>query len=476
MDPPKLENKNYKKVVPLKGRLLDKLKNEFKKELSKNGKQKKACKSFYIITPIPHQFLDSKAAGNGVSDTLTTNIQTNEVPAVQAPQESPEKKVIIQKVENVHIDVIQTTSYGSRRRVSSFFEPEVKFEEVDMIHTSKTKEVPKSNDAIFPEIERSVENGHKSPRPQTTVKILSANIPANVFNKKVPLKMVRTIKMPKPKPNLSQRYHRVETFKAPETKIVEEAFDFTQNDIKVAALVPEIEMKEDQSIEGSVAPIETTLQPKDYSSESEEDFNGFDKASIEGDFSIQRNLKTWHRVLKTNLNDKLVPVSTRIGKELNIKEAENSNQKELPAQDLAQHPSLPELSINFSDNQFEIKIENVSMKVDSPKAVKEILIPSTSKNLKNNEAKYPSNRFGWQDDILVVIGATRIKEIDEMLKKIPNIVTGNVIETENVELRLIIRHLLRKFKLQSIMDTLRSNSVMDLAEGLYYKIDLPLAL
>lgn len=39
MDKPKLGEKTYKKIVPLKGNLLAKLKNELKKELSKNGKQ-----------------------------------------------------------------------------------------------------------------------------------------------------------------------------------------------------------------------------------------------------------------------------------------------------------------------------------------------------------------------------------------------------------------------------------------------------
>lgn len=46
MDTPKLGNNTYKKVVPLKGRLLDKLKNEFKKELLKDGKQKSMKKFF----------------------------------------------------------------------------------------------------------------------------------------------------------------------------------------------------------------------------------------------------------------------------------------------------------------------------------------------------------------------------------------------------------------------------------------------
>ena len=41
MEKPKLENKTYKKIVPLKGNLLQKLKNELKKITKENGKQKK---------------------------------------------------------------------------------------------------------------------------------------------------------------------------------------------------------------------------------------------------------------------------------------------------------------------------------------------------------------------------------------------------------------------------------------------------
>lgn len=44
MEEPKLENKPYKKIVPLRGKFAAKLRNEFKKELSKNGKQKSMFK------------------------------------------------------------------------------------------------------------------------------------------------------------------------------------------------------------------------------------------------------------------------------------------------------------------------------------------------------------------------------------------------------------------------------------------------
>lgn len=49
MDKPKLGDKPYKKIVPLKGRFLAKLKNEFKKELSRNGKQLKHNIYFMIF-------------------------------------------------------------------------------------------------------------------------------------------------------------------------------------------------------------------------------------------------------------------------------------------------------------------------------------------------------------------------------------------------------------------------------------------
>jgi len=64
----------------------------------------------------------------------------------------------------------------------------------------------------------------------------------------------------------------------------------------------------------------------------------------------------------------------------------------------------------------------------------------------------------WLHDINVMIGKSRIQEIDQSLKKIPTTVTGNRIQTENVELKLIINHLLGKLKAKSVIETVEESS------------------
>ncbi|CAH1729993.1 unnamed protein product [Chironomus riparius] len=64
----------------------------------------------------------------------------------------------------------------------------------------------------------------------------------------------------------------------------------------------------------------------------------------------------------------------------------------------------------------------------------------------------------WLHDINVMIGKPRIQEIDQSLKKIPTTVTGNRIQTENVELKLIINHLLGKLKAKSVIETVQESS------------------
>ncbi|XP_070490513.1 uncharacterized protein [Chironomus tepperi] len=64
----------------------------------------------------------------------------------------------------------------------------------------------------------------------------------------------------------------------------------------------------------------------------------------------------------------------------------------------------------------------------------------------------------WLHDINVMIGKPRIQEIDQSLKKIPTTVTGNRIQTENVELKLIINHLLGKLKAKSVIETVQEDS------------------
>ena len=570
-------------------------------------------------------------------------------------------------MENVHIEAIQTHSKGSVQ-ISSLFEPHEepgKVQNIPEIHHPVTL---RKDDAIIPDAEEkssSVENGHNS--PQAAIKLLSTKMPENVFNKQVPLKVVRTIKQPKPKPNLKPRMHRVETFKAqePEKSQEQELLNFTEVNVDIAALVPDVEMKDEEL---KVQPNEQTTLPKSVSQlqptnnlKSEEDFNGFTEAEKANSRLILKRLRNL-KALKANSSkcteshssikeeelkqQEVLPVpdlpeqqsstielnvqlvsnkptevesatatqpkprkprakpqpklttrrETKSRAKLTVKESQPGNFKSCDSHQTIESPAIepasplkgtvrlasaenhqpinskmllnspaskaspkksvvtiaieeqhevnikdvkvksspktiskpefiikdvkatassenlvkPEVTIKdvivetflpktfskpetaiedvmvkasletcksivpiSSGNQSVVQGENIEMTpVPKPKFVEKSLIPSTSKDFHKLQAEPSSSkkRSGWQDDILSVIGTKRIKEIDEMLKEIPNLVTGNVIETENVELRLIIRHLLRKFKLDSIMETLGSNTVFTHEEGLYLNI------
>jgi hypothetical protein len=94
-----------------------------------------------------------------------------------------------------------------------------------------------------------------------------------------------------------------------------------------------------------------------------------------------------------------------------------------------------------------------------------------SKNVTEDDEEevMDTNEATWLNDISVMIGESRIKEIDQGLKKIPSIVTGNKIQTENVELKLIINHLLAKLKAETVTETLDEPSTSGLnLNGMLY--------
>lgn len=225
-----------------------------------------------------------------------------------------ENKIIIQKVENVHIDVIPLLK-GPPRRISSLFpkQPlemsqssveEESFQpssnENDAIAETVTEQKPLDSNnsktletdiAKTMEIDMSKPLNCDSSTPQSTVTILSTKMPDNSFNKAVPLKMVRVIKQPKPKPNLRHRVHRVETFEEIKPQPVlepEPVYDFSS--IKIEVLVPNIEMKDELDFIDEVHSTQTnesnevcnvnSLQVQEThkkpGSDSEEDLLGFD--------------------------------------------------------------------------------------------------------------------------------------------------------------------------------------------------------
>lgn len=570
--------------------------------------------SVFIFAVILLIILDSRTVENGASVTINNNIHLPKVPVRQIKPESPEKRIIIQNVENVQIDAIRTTSQGPARRISSFFHENVKVEAGAEMPLSNIEEIRDVNDATIPDFvanSPSTENGLSGPQ-NYSIRLLSATIPENGFNSAIPLNIMRTFK--KPIPNLNKRYHRVNKFTSPEP-VEAPGLDFSHNEVELASLVPDIEMKDDamttKTNENIVSNGIACTQTKRLNSDSEDDYKGFDKALSEREMEdLKRTLGLWRNALRAEISNKSASAETSKSGE---KEGSTNKMKFSPARDLAQQQSHTEnlpaettksTSNNSSQSQVkevlvvkkrnvkpkpklttrrniksqakltlsdspevaltltkrddhEIKVEPVSIKSSPPKTPhhnniatlissphrklstpltlsqesptsfrvqeqneignKEVIIdpvkpsrnptsnvspspkeqsanveakenvspalpktdseqcmtsaPSTSKDLPKCKAEQSDSGrlYGWQDDILAVIGTKRINEIDEMLKAIPDLVTGNDIETENVELRLIIRHLLRVFKLKTVSETLGSSTPMNAAEGLKKK-------
>ncbi|CRK94797.1 CLUMA_CG008291, isoform A [Clunio marinus] len=324
MDKVKQENSAYKRIVPLKGNLLAKIREKL------NGEKAKK---------------EIEVDENELSLSINNNRELPTVSKVETPLKSPDK-IIIQKVENVKIDVIHTTKLGRARRISSLFEEHPNGNE-SQIPKTETFAVPQNVLVQHPDA-RENENPEINEQP-SSITFLSAVMPDNVCNTLVPLKLKRIIKKPKPPP--AYRFQRVTIFRCKQSSY----FPQPQPEFQIKII--------------------------------------YDEISNDGD-------------------------------ELMTKP------------DASSTPQIISDSVSISESTLQ---------------------PSTSKQFSENEKRKSGSRLskiGWQDDILAVIGESRIREIDKDLKKIPNIVTGNAIETENVELKLILRHLLRHSKLNSIIETL----------------------
>lgn len=467
---------------------------------------------------------------------------------------------------------------GPARRLSSLFK-ESKSELPESPIVKVTATIPESNDVIQPAIgEVSPEpNQNGIDDPQSSIKLLSAKIPDNNFNKAVPLKLTRIIRKPKPQPNLRQRFHRVETFQQAETKPAPEqdAFDFSL--VKIEVLMPDIEMREDVPIafalknvgrtpnemgdsEFEPGPVLLDSSSDKKDSDGDDDFRGFENNDLMNSECSNQTLHNWITILKQTKDsiDSNTRPSKSLQKSFNQLQIVNSSQKlALPIREISlsakkiqpvlakstlkvaiiknadsfigmqpvkiiKSPEpvkqVKEIKLPFVESPKEIqwpiltrkvvssvltgvpssssspvqqlpisnKFEPVAIKISSPPLDSKKTIqfrPSTSQALlgsppsssegffkrEKKEAKvFEKMNAGWQDDILAVIGASRIAEIDKTLKDIPNIMTGNVIDMENVEQKLIINHLLRLLNVNSVMETLQLNSSSSFLKGRNY--------
>lgn len=359
-----------------------------------------------------------------------------------------DSKIIIQKVEKVTYDVSSILfSPGGSKNVCT--EASCSSAHIEQDDATPQKSVEISLDS------------KEMPNEPTTVSLLTSTIPENVLENKVPPKMVRATKPPKPKPNLPKRVHRIQTFRPSQVPPAKTPQPEEKNESEGPTII--IIKKEE--------PIAKKIIINSVKSDTESsDCCGFatdsDELSIIKRYEFLKLEKTVESGVSTSeikAEEKPTPVVT----------IESPPIPELPAKRNARK------SIVQQEKKIVEKPKSrVAPKVKSPDMAPEILtkpskvVPKPSEVVpkptvpvtKPHEAvakppvKIPakSESNSWQNDILAVIGISRLKEIDEMLRNIPNMIDGNFnpIEMENVELKLIIKHLLRKLKVESITDTL----------------------
>jgi hypothetical protein len=411
-----------------------------------------------------------------------------------------------------------------------------------------------------------------------TLKLISAKIPENNCNTIIPLKVTRTLKAPKLKPNLLHRIHRVEKSKAPETLPPTVLKNTADCGVSYQILIPDVMIEEeapkinnyksedfrgfpenigknyDVSLWSSVLCHENdAIEPK----ENEKVVEKMKKALVKNKYSsvndqekrssstnhVKERLPQERSEIVTNskhLTPKHAPSKIAIKSVENImpptitstpyttkhfastsKACSSLSLKSLvPSSNVTKdksqaviHPvnsvSTPEKSSPFQFKPFSSTPKPVPLQLSpdpphmkSPLALAKQVpvpskifsttssskpnppspksLPSTSKKLSDTETQPEANE-DWMEDILTVIGESRIAKIDESLKEIPSLITGNFneIETENVEFKLIIKHLLREMGVQSILDTVKflaqeNSSSMSIDKGLIcYSLIVP---
>jgi hypothetical protein len=509
--------------------------------------------------------LESQTAENGLNDTINNNRSTNTLLKVKEPLKSPDNKIIIQKVESVKLEIIKTNPkahFVPERRISSLFTSnEIQNQSENPSRENATEKEENLGDILEKPL-------HDPPPllsnpPHSSVTLLSTKIPENSCNKIVPLKMIRTIKGPRPKPNLLPRIHRVETTQSPEPLVVAPAHTFDYSSVRLEILHPDITMTEERQVENTDDRLSVLTKDPARIGETDPSFSGFDqiatmkgsdiglwkdvlnqvskensrqesattespkkrlKTSSSHDPPVPRQrfdiktIKSPQRVTKTSEksnNIKSSPkkiefkVSFASKKYLDIlSETENTQQKSnppaalMPVQScsLKDNSPSPKKTITVSPQkgspqklrfppvqkmEVEIKAATPVGSTSSQPKIDTTLIPSTSKGFPKMKDKLKAKKTNsdWMEDILTVIGSSRIEKIDQSLKEIPNLITGNfsAIETENVEFKLIIKHLLRELGVQSIMETLKfatTNGSMSLSmsKGLNNRILFSISL
>lgn len=389
MEGKKEEDKTIKTIVPIKGNLLENFRNKLKQQ---NSKQKNAfCNKNKTLKMVNFLFLEVTA-----ELSINNNIHNGQKSMLIRNQTKSEKKVIIQKVEKVHMDIESMMQLQPIAQVNSI-----------------CMSVNDKEEIALPE--------------KVQMKVLSAKLPENDFNRVVPLKMIRTIKAPKPNVQ-RKRYGNVQIHQSTSTPVISLQ---TETNFFPVAKIDETKLQ--------LSPVEM--------------FKGFETNDMVETFL--EKLQFWQHLLnmddfalKTLLEQsQLIRPNNASAFEIQIitdSMVESSMMREF-AKDL-ETTTAPPTPGDMSSVDTESSDMDDSSEVQS-------------------DSDMDADQAQWLMDIDDLIGETRIREIDQSLKKIPSIVTGNMIQTENVELKLIINHLLRKLNAQSVVETLNSpNDIKDTVE------------
>lgn len=473
MESPQKERKLVKKIVPLKGSLLQKLRSEFSKNVQKSKIQNKisfASKSCIVIL-----ISDPLNISKKTDDVQNNNNSQNVIPEVKQPLKSPENKIIIQKVEKVKLQIVSTDSKCPPRRISKLFaidnpivEPTVT-EEADPVEILDTNEIQpaavvadSSQDSDIP-IEYSFTDNRLQP---ATVALFKTKMPENIFNKTVPLVVKRIMKQPaKLKPNFVRNRFRYEVHKTPDSSPLppskQDLIDEPIQCEKIEEKCEKIQMKVEQETELEKTNPSAKMRGSIHS-DSENDFLGFNSEPELPDC-------IWFKVLEQERNRNLFQSSENQQKvyskcvQLDASlEVDDASKSEEIGQELAQDVNPTDQIISQPLNIKPMPVTETEMRDEQIEKERPTL-ERTQKNpvkkplkIKVQTRSVSEELATWKDDVLSVIGIARIREIDKSLKSIPNIVNGTAGDTENIELKLIISHLLQKCNAKSIEETIEN--------------------
>lgn len=350
------------------------------------------------------------------NDSTNNNLNGNMDPVIKKEVQTSDGKAVIHAVEKVQIDL--------------------------------TAMLPKNKPGVDPN--QNTSNDEKTndlmPNKQQSSKILSAKMPENICNVSIPLKMIRKIRQPvKPTPVL-QRISKVSVHINPTN--VNHATVSNETSIRI--------------VDVSSNKIEKMEEQKRKSPE----FFGFndDDRKADEEFLNQLNqVFSQETSTNSNLNDDMTQEIKKA-----IKDETQSILKSVCEKNTSdtfeESQVITDSMVNSSMmREFAADLNETSLVKNSDNESLESYMDDSEISDDDTQSEIiDADEVIWLNDIVELIGEPRIREIDKSLKKIPSIATGNKIETENIELKLIINHLLKKLKANSVTETLHSESVPQL--------------